>query len=72
MVWNPPCLCWSSTVGSKRRAAHSLSTGMGYVGAAEVSALEHVLEGQKTIRRDKGLFLEETWRLHPSILCVHF
>lgn len=34
---------------------------------AEVSALEHVLEGQKTIRRDKGLFLNETWRLHPSI-----
>lgn len=34
---------------------------------AEVSALEHMLEGQKTIRRDKGLFLDETWRLHPSI-----
>lgn len=34
---------------------------------AEVSALEHVLEGEKTIRRDRGLFLDETWRLHPSI-----
>ena len=34
---------------------------------AEVSALEHVLEGQKTIRSDRGLFLDETWRMHPSI-----
>lgn len=34
---------------------------------AEVSALEHVLEGKKTIGPDQGLFLDETWRLHPSI-----
>lgn len=34
---------------------------------ADISALEHLLEGEKTIRRDKGLFLEETRRLHPSI-----
>jgi uncharacterized protein len=32
-----------------------------------VSALEHVLEGKPTIARDRGLFLEETWRLPPKI-----
>ena len=34
---------------------------------AEVSALEHLLAGAKTITADKGLFLERTWRLHPAI-----
>jgi predicted RecB family nuclease len=34
---------------------------------ADVSALQHVLDGRKTIAPDRGLFLEETWRLHPSI-----
>lgn len=34
---------------------------------AEVSALEHLLDGARTIPRDKGLFLERTWRLHPAI-----
>jgi predicted RecB family nuclease len=32
-----------------------------------VSALNHVLGDEHTIPADKGLFLEETWRLHPSI-----
>jgi hypothetical protein len=34
---------------------------------AEVSALEHLLAGAKTISPDKGLFLEKTWRLHPKL-----
>ena len=33
----------------------------------EVSALTHILDGKHTISADKGLFLEETWRLHPDI-----
>lgn len=33
----------------------------------DVSALHHILGGEQTIAPDKGLFLEETWRLHPSI-----
>lgn len=33
----------------------------------EVSALEHVLQGDKTISEGQGIFLEETWRMHPSI-----
>ncbi len=32
-----------------------------------VSALEHVLRGAQTIPPDRGLFLEETWRLPPAI-----
>lgn len=33
----------------------------------DVSALDHTLGGERTIPADKGLFLEETWRLHPAI-----
>ncbi|HEY0681665.1 MAG TPA: TM0106 family RecB-like putative nuclease [Steroidobacter sp.] len=33
----------------------------------EVSALQHVLDGAATIGETQGLFLEETWRLHPDI-----
>ena len=32
-----------------------------------VSALDHVLAGKPTIGEDEGLFLDETWRLHPQI-----
>ncbi len=32
-----------------------------------VSALEHVLQGRMTIPSERGLFLEETWRLPPEI-----
>ena len=32
-----------------------------------VSAFDHVLAGEQTIAADRGLFLEETWRLHPDI-----
>lgn len=34
---------------------------------ADVSALDHVLGGHATVPPDRGLFLEETWRLHPLI-----
>ncbi|NQX78767.1 TM0106 family RecB-like putative nuclease [Gilvibacter sp.] len=33
----------------------------------EVSALEHVLQGEKTISYEQGVFLAETWRMHSSI-----
>jgi uncharacterized protein len=32
-----------------------------------VSALQHVLQGAQTIPPERGLFLEETWRLAPAI-----
>jgi superfamily I DNA and/or RNA helicase len=31
------------------------------------SALDHILAEYPTIRPDRGLFLDETWRLHPQI-----
>ncbi|RIV31530.1 TM0106 family RecB-like putative nuclease [Flagellimonas lutimaris] len=34
---------------------------------SEVSALEHVLKGEKTISDEQGIFLGETWRMHSSI-----
>ena len=34
---------------------------------SEVSALAHLLEGHETMPEDRGLFLSETWRLHPAI-----
>jgi predicted RecB family nuclease len=34
---------------------------------ADVSALEHLLDGARTIRPEKGLFLEKTWRMHPKL-----
>jgi uncharacterized protein len=34
---------------------------------AEKSALEHLLNGRKTISEDVGFLLPETWRLHPEI-----
>ena len=34
---------------------------------SEVSALYHVLDGEATIPAERGLFLAETWRLHPDI-----
>ena len=32
-----------------------------------VSALAHLLKDRQTIGEHQGLFLEETWRLHPEI-----
>ena len=37
---------------------------------ADVSAMDHMLGGEQTIGPDQGLFLEETWRLHPDI-CIY-
>jgi predicted RecB family nuclease len=33
----------------------------------DVSALDHLLAGEQTTHGGRGLFLEETWRLHPDI-----
>ena len=34
---------------------------------SDASALHHLLGGHETLPPDRGLFLAETWRLHPSI-----
>jgi predicted RecB family nuclease len=36
-------------------------------GAANSTALEHILQGALTITPDRGVFIEETWRMHPEI-----
>jgi len=33
----------------------------------EVSALEHILQEEQTIRPEQGVFLDTTWRMHPAI-----
>lgn len=33
----------------------------------EVSAMKHLVGNQQTISQDSGLFLSETWRMHPDI-----
>jgi uncharacterized protein len=33
----------------------------------DASALEYILDGLQTIPRERGIFLEQTWRLAPSI-----
>lgn len=37
----------------------------------DVSSLEHMLGDDHTITADRGLFLEQTWRLHPEICAFH-
>jgi predicted RecB family nuclease len=34
---------------------------------AEVSAMEHLLGGAATMPADRGLFLDQTWRLNPAL-----
>lgn len=34
---------------------------------SDISALAHLLGGRRTISEEQGLFLAETWRLHPTI-----
>ena len=34
---------------------------------SDISALAHLLDRRRTINEEQGLFLAQTWRLHPSI-----
>jgi superfamily I DNA and/or RNA helicase len=34
---------------------------------ADISALEHILDGHQTMPENKGLFLDTTWRLNPRL-----
>jgi len=52
-------------LGDPQQLEHPLQ-GSHPVGA-EKSALEHLLNGKKTISSDLGFLLPETWRLHPKI-----
>jgi uncharacterized protein len=37
---------------------------------ADASVLEHMLDGQATVPAGRGVFLDRTWRLHPSLARV--
>jgi len=37
---------------------------------ADVSALDHLLDGAATITEDRGIFLDLTWRMHPTVCKV--
>lgn len=39
-------------------------------GGADISALEHILDGAETIPPDRGIFLDRTWRMHPLLARV--
>ncbi len=34
---------------------------------AQASVLEHLLDGADTVPRNRGLFLSESWRMHPDV-----
>ena len=38
-----------------------------YPNGTNVFTLDHIWAGVQTISQEKGLFLKETWRLHPEI-----
>ena len=52
-------------LGDPRQLEHPIKGS--HPDGTAVSALEHLLEDEPTIPPDRGIFLEETWRLHPSI-----
>jgi uncharacterized protein len=52
-------------LGDPRQLEHPMQGS--HPEGTDVSALDHILDGHVTIPSDRGLFLEETWRLHPAI-----
>ena len=52
-------------LGDPRQLEHPMKGS--HPEGTEVSALTHILGPHATIPADRGLFLEETWRLHPEI-----
>ena len=65
--------CWQFRLAQKARffsvthsSWNSLSKGSHPEGT-DVSALEYVLDGRKTIASDRGIFMPETWRLAPQV-----
>jgi hypothetical protein len=66
LVSNSPC---RARVGYPNRPAneeHQPTQGTHPEGTG-VSPLDYILDGHQTIPSDRGLFLAETWRLHPAI-----
>jgi uncharacterized protein len=60
-----PCARNLVLLGDPQQLPH-VTQGI-HPGGAGVSVLEHLLEGAATVAPDRGLFLEETWRMHPDV-----
>ncbi|MEQ1756938.1 MAG: TM0106 family RecB-like putative nuclease [Vicinamibacterales bacterium] len=52
-------------LGDPRQLPH-VTQGV-HPGRAGVSVLEHILGDDLTVAPDQGLFLEQTWRMHPDV-----
>jgi predicted RecB family nuclease len=60
-----PCARNIVLLGDPQQLPH-VTQGI-HPGGAGVSVLEQLLQGQSTVSPDRGLFLEETWRMHPDV-----
>jgi uncharacterized protein len=60
-----PCARNMVLLGDPQQLPH-VTQGI-HPGGAGVSVLEHLLDGEATVPPERGLFLEETWRMHPEV-----
>jgi uncharacterized protein len=60
-----PCARNLVLLGDPQQLPH-VTQGI-HPGDAGMSVLAHLLQDQATVAPDRGLFLEETWRMHPDI-----
>jgi uncharacterized protein len=60
-----PCARNLVLLGDPQQLPH-VTQGL-HSGGAGVSVLDHLLEDNATVPPDRGLFLEETWRMHPDV-----
>ena len=60
-----PCARNVVLLGDPQQLPH-VTQGI-HPGGAGVSVLEHLLGDELTVAPDRGLFLEQTWRMHPDV-----
>ena len=60
-----PCARNLVLLGDPQQLPH-VTQGI-HPGGAGVSVLEHLLQDEATVAPDRGLFLEQTWRMHPEV-----
>ncbi|HTM03820.1 MAG TPA: TM0106 family RecB-like putative nuclease [Vicinamibacterales bacterium] len=60
-----PCARNLVLLGDPQQLPHV--TQSDHPGGAGVSVLEHLLDGDVTVAPDRGIFLEQTWRMHPGV-----
>jgi predicted RecB family nuclease len=60
-----PCARNVVLLGDPQQLPH-VTQGI-HPGGTGLSVLEHLLDGAATVPPDRGLFLEQTWRMHPDV-----